>query len=283
MPRIYNALEAAWRQGDINHITGDVHYLSYFLSKKKTLLSIMDCVPLERLTGWKKVILRLCWYQIPVKRSALISVISEATKRELLRYVKCDPDKIRVVHCPVSSAFQPCPREFNSVKPVILQMGTRPNKNLFRVAEALKGLPCHLKIVGDLTSQQRHALEECAVEYSNICNISDTEVVNAYKESDLVVFVSTYEGFGLPIVEANATGRPVVTSDILSMPEVAGKAACFVDPLDVGSIRNGLLKVITDSIYRQDLISHGFENVKRFTPKAIALEYVALYEELLSH
>ncbi len=86
----------------------------------------------------------------------------------------------------------------------------------------------------------------------------------------MLVFVSTYEGFGLPILEAQAMGRPVVTSNIMSMPEVAGDGACLVDPCDVTILHQVLLRVINDSSYRNTLVRNGFENVKRFRSKKIA-------------
>ena len=89
LPRVYNMLEAVFRQGDVNHVTGDAHYLTLLLRKKKTLLTIHDCVSLERLSGLRWWLFFFLWYWLPVKRSALISVISESTKRELRRYVKC--------------------------------------------------------------------------------------------------------------------------------------------------------------------------------------------------
>ena len=278
--RIYNAVEAVFRQGDVNHITGDVHYLTYFLRKRKTLLTIHDCVTLERLKGFRKKVFFFLWYWLPARRSALVSVISESTKRELLCYLKIPPDKIRVVHDPVPADFRPHPAEFHSTKPVILQIGTSPNKNLLRVAEALHGIPCHLRIVGDLSPEQIHTLQKCLIEYSSGASLSDEEIVEEYQHCDIVVFVSTYEGFGLPILEANATGRPVVTGNILSMPEVAGEAACLVDPFDTEAIRQGILRVIEDRGYREELVRHGFRNVERFRPEAIAAQYVKLYEEL---
>jgi len=279
--RLYNAIEAVFRQGDVNHITGDVHYLACLLCKRRTLLTIHDCVTLERLRGFRWHVFFFFWYRLPEKRSALISVISESTKQQLLRYLKCLPEKIRVIYDPVSNDFQPAPHEFNSEKPTILQVGTGRNKNLLRIAEALRNIPCHLRIIGKLDGEQERKLEECRIDYSSAAGISDTEIVAEYRQCDMLVFVSTYEGFGLPIVEANATGRPVVTSNILSMPEIAGDAACFADPLDVASIRQAVLRIIEDSVYREELVKHGYKNADRFRRAAIAAQYVSLYRELM--
>jgi glycosyltransferase involved in cell wall biosynthesis len=279
--RVYNITEAVSRQADVNHITGDVHYLACLLRKNRTLLTIADCAMLEKLKGIRKLLLFFFWYWLPEKRSALISVISESTKREVLKYLRCNPDKIRVVHCCISPKFKPFPSDFNAKKPLILQVGTSETKNLLRVVEALKGIPCHLLIVGRLSKKQEETLRRYRVEFSAIANISDKEIVEVYRQCDMLLFASTYEGFGLPIIEANATGRPVVTSNILSMPEVAGDAACLVNPFDVESIRGGLLRLIQDAAYREQLVQNGFKNVERFRPHAIAQQYVELYKKLL--
>jgi glycosyltransferase involved in cell wall biosynthesis len=200
-----------------------------------------------------------------------------------LKYLSCAPDKIKVVHCCVSPSFKPSSRKFNEIKPVILQVGTGANKNILRVAEALKGIKCHLQILGKLSNHQLKVLEKNGIEYSSIENISDSEVVNLYKKCDLVAFVSTYEGFGLPIIEANATGRAVVTSDIMSMPEVAGEAACLVDPYDINSIRAGVLRIINDTDYRELLITQGYKNIERFRSQKITEKYMKLYDYLLSN
>jgi glycosyltransferase involved in cell wall biosynthesis len=105
-------------------------------------------------------------------------------------------------------------------------------------------------------------------------------MVNKYKECDLVTFVSTHEGFGMPIVEANIVGRPVVTANVSSMPEVAGNAAHLVDPFDVADIRRGILKVIEEDAYREQLILNGFENQKRFKAELIAGQLEAIYRRV---
>ena len=279
--RIYNVIEAVFRQGDVNHITGDVHYLALLLRKKRTLLTIHDLVVVHRLNGWKRVLVIIFWYWLPIKRSALVSVISESTKVDLLRHINVAPEKIRVIHDCVSCDFQHTPKEFNTLLPVILQIGTGQNKNIERLAEALEGIPCHLRIVGLLSEKQETTLRKYGVRYSFVSNISDNQIVEEYRGCDMLVFASTYEGFGLPIVEAQAIGRPVVTSNILSMPEVSGGAACLVDPFDMKSIREGILKVIKVDSFRNELVRSGIENVVQFRPDIIAAKYANIYRELL--
>jgi glycosyltransferase involved in cell wall biosynthesis len=102
-------------------------------------------------------------------------------------------------------------------------------------------------------------------------------MIQKYVECDIMTFVSTYEGFGMPILEAQSTGRVVITSNISSMPEVAGLGAHLVDPMDVTSIRNGIVKLINNSTYRNELIANGYENIKRYNPDLIASMYEDIY------
>ena len=109
----------------------------------------------------------------------------------------------------------PAAREFNVAKPVVFQIGTGFKKNLERVAEALWAVLCHLRIVGRIDDEQTGAQVRYGIDYSCVSNISNEEVINEYYRCDMLVFASTYEGFGLPIVEAQATGRPVVTTTVV--------------------------------------------------------------------
>ena len=280
--RVLDIFRVPWCQGDVNHVTGDVHFLTYLLRKHRTVLTILDCVTLERLQGFKKYLFWLLWYWLPEKRCTRVVAISESTKRQLMYYLKCDENKIRVIHCNVSDVFKPAPKFFNQTCPRILQIGTTPNKNIERVAEALRGVVCNFVVVGLLSDEQTGALQKCRISYENYARIADDELIRQYGLCDMLIFASTYEGFGLPIVEANAVGRPVVTSDCWSMPEVAGNAACLVNPLDVQSIRAGVMRVITDAAYRDQLVAHGFENVKRFRVEAVAEKYAELYRDVYS-
>lgn len=278
--RIYNALEAAAKQGQINHVTGDVHYLTYFLRKCGTLLTVHDCGGMTQLHGFSRWLFRLLWLQIPVDRSSLITTVSEFSKQELLRYVNCRASRVRVIGDPVHPQFISNSFVFNAQSPVILQVGTTPNKNIERLAEALRGISCHLHIIGRLSPSQRQALEDNRIQYTLFASLSDTELLQRYRECDMVVFASVYEGFGMPIIEANAIGRPVVTSNVCSMPEVAHDAACLVNPFDPASIRAGIIRVINEAVYRKTLIENGFRNAPRFRAEVIAEQYASLYQEI---
>lgn len=280
LSRVYNIFEAAFKQGEVNHITGDVHFLSYLMRRDKTLLTILDCVFMYNTNGIKRYLLRLFWYIIPEKRVALISVISQSTKEELLKCIKCDPNKIRVLPLCISPAFKPFKKKFDLAKPTILQIGTSKNKNLLRLIEALQGISCKLEIVGKLSQEQVDTLAHFKIDFSNYFSLSEVEIVTRYHRCDLVAFVSMYEGFGMPILEANAVGRPIITSNILSMPEVAGDAACIVDPYNVSEIRDGVMRIINDEAYRETLIKNGFSNALRFDPNTIAGQYAQLYREI---
>jgi glycosyltransferase involved in cell wall biosynthesis len=278
--RLRNTVWAARNQGDVNHITGDVHFLAIGMTPDRTILTIHDCFNLERLSGLKRWVMRVFWFDLPVRRAAFVTVISEETRRELLRFVRMPVEKIVIIPDAVSSIYRPCPKSFNAACPRVLHIGTKPNKNLPRLIEAIGGLNCHLSIVGVLDSAHRRQLEQSGICYDARENLTEPEIYAAYCEADVVTFASTYEGFGMPIIEAQWVERPVVTSNCSSMPEVAGDGACLVNPFDVKSIRCGLRRVIEDAAYRESLIENGRRNRERFSLNAVAKQYLSLYEQL---
>jgi glycosyltransferase involved in cell wall biosynthesis len=281
--RLYNCLEAAFRQQQINHVTGDINYLGLLLKRRKTIHTILDCVFLDRSSGIKHKVLKLFWLTIPVRRSKYVTAISESTKKEILRYAGCSPDKIVVVPVAISEKFTRSDKPFNKEKPVILQIGTAPNKNLPRLINALKGVNCRLQIVGKHDAGYEQLLKESGIDYIYQWGLTEEEMIDKYRQADIISFASTYEGFGMPILEGQTVGRVVVTSGILSMPEVAGDAACIVDPFDESSVREGIVKVIQDDQYREGLIRKGFENIKRYQGQAIAHQYLELYKKIAAN
>lgn len=278
--RLFNMLEARFQRSDINHITGDVHFLALALPPQQTILTVLDCQVLERLTGWKHWIIKTFWYTLPIRRTKYITAISEETKRQVLALVDIPEDRITVIPVSISPLFRPCPREFNSVKPTILQVGTKANKNLPRVAAALEGISCQLEIVGPLSPSDTAVLDQHCVSYRSHTGLSDEDVMQLYHDSDLVCFASTHEGFGMPIVEAQTMERICITSNCSSMPEVAGQGAVFVDPFNIASIRDGVLRVQNDAELRQKVISAGRINRQRFQPEQIGAAFRQLYERV---
>lgn len=280
LPRVQDMWRARAHQGDVNHVTGDVHYLTFLMNPARTVLTIHDLVMLRRLRGLKRFILWVFWYWLPIRRVAEVVVISEAIRKELLQSVRCDPEKVRVIHNAVSEEFQPVPFVFNHKRPRILHVGVGWNKNLERVVRSLEGIECKLVVIGRLSEGQLFYLTQSGISFENHYGLSREGIRSVYESCDMLLFASLYEGFGLPIVEAQAIGRPVVTSNIHSMPEVAGEAACLVDPLDTASIRAGVLRVLSDAAYRNDLVARGHKNVLRFSAHRMAERYAAVYRRL---
>jgi glycosyltransferase involved in cell wall biosynthesis len=280
--RIFIGIDAAFSQKGVNHITGDINFIALFLRPKLTILTILDLGLLDTANPIKRWFLKVFWIYFPVKRSAIVTTISNSTRDELLKNVKVNLGKIHVVYVPISDQFVPLRKTFNKQCPTILQIGTKPNKNLFRLIEAIRDIPCNLDIVGEVNSELLEKLSENEISFSHSKNLSNRQILDKYKSADIIGFVSTYEGFGMPIVEANAVGRVVITSNILSMPEVAGDAAHLVDPFNTNSIRNGILRIIQDDAYRETLILNGFNNVKRFKVEEISKKYADLYKLLMN-
>lgn len=278
---IKNIKAACKIKGDILHITGDVNYLSLVFPGKKTVLTVHDLYYLKRRTGWRKFVIDTFWFRIPLFKARYITVVSKKTADELCsRFPKVEK-KIRVIGCPVDSRYTYAPKTFNKEKPVLLQVGTRDNKNLERVAEAIQGIPCRLDIVGGLSQEQKDLLCQKKIDYRNSVQLSNEEIIEKYRQCDLVVFASVYEGFGMPVIEAQATGRAIITSKLSPMTEVAGDGAFFVDPYNVTSIREGILKAIEDDTLRQQIIENGRINVQKYTAEKIAEAYFEIYNMMV--
>ncbi|MGB0887737.1 MAG: glycosyltransferase family 4 protein [Vicingaceae bacterium] len=267
---------------DVYHITGGLGYYALFLPTKKTILTVHDTNHYEHdLKGIKKWVFGLLFYQLPIKNVKYVTVVSHHTKKRLIALFNVPEEKIKVItNCYPNNFNKRLKTELSS--PVnILQIGTKKNKNINRLIEAIKGLDISLTIIGKLDPSTKNNLINSKLKYHNKVNLSNNEIYTEYCNCDIVSFVSLNEGFGLPIIEANAVGRVILTSNISSMPEVAGNAAHLVDPYSTEAIKAGFIKLIEDTPYRQSLLENGFENIKRFEPEKIAQDYNNLYKMLL--
>jgi glycosyltransferase involved in cell wall biosynthesis len=264
----------------IVHITGDSYYAILGALFSKRVITIHDLSFLARTRGMKRRLLKLFWVTLPVHFSHAITVVSQATKQVLLKETTLRPGKIEVVGNFIDPIYQPVKRSFNAGLPRILQVGTDFNKNIENLAAALEGVPCLVVIIGKLSEKQKLLLNQLGINYRNYYALSLSELHNEYVLADLLSFVSTIEGFGMPILEAQATGLPVITSNCSSMPEVAGEGAVLVDPFNVESIREGIKTIIQNDNVRDQIITAGYRNVKQFSKETVASRYLKIYRQL---
>ena len=270
------------RQGSINHITGDIHYAILGCSNKNlNVLTIHDCVILEKYGKWdpRYWVFRICWYDLPMRKAGLITVISEKTRTDLLNKIGYGSSKIRIVSNFVNDAFVYTPKVFNKENPELLFIGSTANKNLNRILRAIAGLTCRLQIIGKISAAQQLFIDNNNIQVQISFELSLEELVEKYTAADIVLFPSLYEGFGMLIIEANAAGRPVITSNMSPMTEVAGKAACFVDPYDIASIRQGIVKVTEDDDFRAAIVENGLANARLYRLERVVENYLDLYKE----
>jgi glycosyltransferase involved in cell wall biosynthesis len=267
---------------DVYHITGDVNFLVFGLPRSKTIITVHDLGHYEQtLKGIKKWVYKWLWLQWPLLYCRSIVSISTFTANKIGQYLSISSAKITVIHNPIAKVFRYSPKEPASV-PVILQIGSGRNKNIEKLMEAIEDLPCSLLLIRRPNEALEAILMAKGIRYDWRTDLNESELVNAYQEADILYFASTYEGFGMPIIEAQAVGRPVVTSTIAAMPEVAGRGALLVNPFDAIDVRKAIQRLIADVELRNSLVASGFENVKRFDIKHIASMYCTLYNNLLT-
>jgi glycosyltransferase involved in cell wall biosynthesis len=237
-----------------------------------------------------------------VKRAHHVLADSQTTKDDLIELYGTPPEKISVLIGGVNPEFLPVedPAARAAVReryglpanPYVFSIGTvQPRKNYARLIEALSMLgpdfdDVHLVIAGGrgwLESPIFRAVDECdmtgRVHFTGF--VRDEDLPALYSEAQCLAFPSLYEGIGFPVLEAMACGIPVITSNISSMPEIAGEAALLVDPYDVAALADALLQLLTDQTLRKSLVEKGFGQAAYFTWTRAAQRLTAIYQELL--
>jgi glycosyltransferase involved in cell wall biosynthesis len=282
----WNIFKDIWHlrklNADIYHVVGDVHYFIPLLPHGKTVLTVHDINHyLHDLVGLKRWVYKWVWLVLPIRFARYVTAISIETRGNIIKYFGSFGERIEVIENCHSVLLKHVARSFNIACPVILHLGTAPHKNVHRLIESLKGIRCQLVLIGPLDSALKDKLIEYGIDYVNRVNLTREEICQQYVDCDIVSFVSLAEGFGMPIIEAQASGRPLITSNVSPMCEVAGNGACLVDPLDVKQIRDGILRIIADSDYRDQLVEYGLLNTLRFSPVTISAQYLELYRRIV--
>ncbi len=265
---------------DVIHITGDITYIAPFLPGKK-IITFHDIGSLGAgMTFLKRNFLRFFWVVLPSIFADKITVISDFTHRELTKEYPFVAKKIEYIpNCLPDEWYNGFKKDSLFARRV-LTVGTKPNKNLPNIIKALEGSGGKLIIVGRVNEKIAFLLNSSGLSYVVYYDLSYDQMKQLYSQVDILLFPSFYEGFGLPIIEAQAKGIPVITSNIEPMSSVAGEGALKVNPDDAADIRRAVLKLFSDSSLRNNLVEKGFLNVKQYLCSTIARQYAYLYQQL---
>lgn len=221
-----------------------------------------------------------------IRRSDAIICISENTKRDLLHYLPdVDPAKITVIYNGVSDLFFPIPDLEPAEKPYVLFVGARGGyKNFKAAAEAVALLPdIELCAVGGgcFSDEETAWLERLLPGRYRHAGMVSTEALNLlYNQAVALLYPSSYEGFGIPVVEAMRAGCPVIAVNASSIPEVAGEAGLLLESADPHLLRAALEQVL-DEHQRAQLIMKGLEQSKHFSWDTTFEQTLAVYEKVL--
>lgn len=290
---------ARHHQGDVNHIIDHTYaHLVDALDAQRTIVTCHDLAPIE-FDAQAQFLSHRLWQRSfrAMLRAAHIIVDSAHTRDAILRQSNYPAAQITVVALAVSPTFfQRVPtsqqdalrarHQVNS-RHVVLHVGScQPRKNIENLLQALDTLhdlnPILVQLGGRFSPAQMHLIESKGLT-SNILQInpvSENELHAWYQTANAFVFPSFYEGFGLPLLEAMASGTPVICANTSSLPEVVGKAALMFDAHDPDKLASALRSVLTDTTLASDLQQRGLERAKMFTWANCAQETLDVYRRV---
>ncbi|MBW2059619.1 MAG: glycosyltransferase family 4 protein, partial [Deltaproteobacteria bacterium] len=277
-----------------------IHYPDFsgpLLSAKRMVITLHDLsffryphVFPPSLRVWKRIMARFS-----VWKAQLVICVSRFTANEAAAILKTRQEKLRVIPLGVKELNRPFLRKVAEGEkpdtPYLLYVGTlEPRKNLIRLVKATallweQGLKYPLIMAGRkgwLYQGLFDLIDSLGLgdHVRFLGHVSQDGLSSLYRNAEVFVYPSVYEGFGLPPLEAMSCGTPVVVSNRSSLPEVCGDAACYVDPFDEGDMARGILSVLQDDNLRRILVEKGFERVKLFSWENAARETIRVYEEV---
>lgn len=300
-PRLVRNLDV-----DITHVVDHGQgYLVASLDAQRTVVTCHDVILLALAAGRigtvrvPQIALQLFRFSVEImKRAATVVADSTQTKRDLVRFIGIDPEKVIVIHPGLNQSFAPDVARGLELRerygfgsgPVVLQIGRGFYKNLSGVLRVLGrlrkgGLDVRVARVGPILGGANRALAERLGVLDSVLELGmlpDADLPALYNAVNLLLFPSLYEGFGWPPLEAMASGTPVVSSRAGSLDEVVGDAALTADPEDVAALAWHVAAVLTDGDLRSSLIDRGRAHAARFHWDRTAEQLIGVYRDVIA-
>ena len=278
------------------------HFFNFTIPKNikgKVIITIYDTVffSAPETMGDMKAISE---YKYAAERSDLIITISESAKSDIIKHFNVDEKKIQIVTPGIDLQkysynytdieLENVRKKYDLPQNYILYLGTiEPRKNIERIVKAFKKYKKEVKddlklvIVGNKGWKYNNIMkliESMGTDIIITGYIDEEDKIPIYKLAQFFTFPSLYEGFGMPVLEAMAAGVPVVTSNVSSLPEVAGDAAILVDPLSEDEIFEAYKKILSDKQLQREMIEKGLEQAKKFQWKKSVEVLEKVYEKM---
>lgn len=273
------------------------HYNAPLFLQQKKVVTIHDLIHLiypEYLPSKKAYFYARFMIGQACKNAEIIIADSQSTKNDIVKYFNIAPSKIKVIYLGYSRDFRQSSEKAAKSKleygKYLLYVGAiRPHKNVLNFIDAFymlkqeKNIENKLIIVGKgkppYIDEVRKKINSYNLgdEVLIFENVPQKKLVELYCGAELFVFLSFYEGFGLPPLEAMACGCPVITSNAASLPEVAGEAGIMIDPYNIDEMKQSIYRVLTESELRRQMIEKGLRRVKLFSWEKTVKKTLEIY------
>ena len=259
-------------------------YYRYCLNKKAVNITTVHDFTYEYFASGIRKMFHCRQKYAAIRHSDIIVCISENTKHDLLKFLPdIDPAKIRIIHNGVSEAYRPVENKISELEEYVLFVGARDGYKNFRfVVDSLQETSLKLAVCGkSLTLEEKQDLDRKLgpSRYKVYENIDNEELNRLYNSVYCLAYPSSYEGFGIPVIEAQRAGCPVIAMNASSIPEIIGETPLLMPSLNKETFITKL-QLLQNVEKKRQIIEKGFDNSKRFSWTRMADEYIALYKAL---